>query len=75
MTDGRSYGIHHYTFAGVDMTGIKATKDNGYVWVQKVGKQVRMKRSEAIEEGYEIIHPKKREKRGLEQPEDQYETT
>lgn len=54
-TDGRKLGIHHYTFQGVDMSGVKTTRDNGYVWVQKNGRQVRMKREEALNEGYEII--------------------
>ena len=33
----------------------KVTKDNGYVWVWKNNRQVRMKREEADREGYEII--------------------
>ena len=47
--------IHKWTFAGVDMTNIKTTKDNGYVWVKVGNKQVRIKKSEA---------PKKRENAG-----------
>ena len=62
LTDGRMKGIHNYTFQGVDMTGIKTTKDNGYVWVWNGSKQVRMKRDEAEAEGFEII-PQKRDKR------------
>ena len=58
LTDGKMKGIHNYTFAGVDMKGIKSTKDNGYVWVWVGGKQVRMKRIEAEEEGYEIVERK-----------------
>lgn len=54
--------IHNYTFSGVDMTGIRTTRDNGYVWVLKGATQVRMPRSQAVEEGYEII-PQKRERR------------
>lgn len=62
-TDGRKVGIHHYTFSGVDMKDIKTTKDNGYVWARtESGKQTRMPRVQAIEEGYEII-PQRREKR------------
>ena len=62
LTDGKNVGIHHYTFQGVDMSGIRTTRDNGFVWVWAGGKQVRMKRTEAEEEGFEII-PQKRDKR------------
>lgn len=54
-TDGRKVSIHHYTFSGVDMKDIKTTKDNGWVWVWIGPKQVRIKREEALEEGYEIV--------------------
>jgi len=53
---------HNYTFSGVDMTGIRKTKDNGFVWVWRGGKQVRITKAQAREEGYEII-PQKRDKR------------
>lgn len=50
--------IHNYTFQGVDMSGIKTTKDNGYAWVKVGGsKQVHMKREEAIKKG---LLPQKR---------------
>lgn len=55
LTDGKMKGIHNYTFQGVDMSGIKTTRDNGYVWVWKEGKQIRVTRTEAENEGYEII--------------------
>ena len=55
MTDGRNYGIHKYTFSGVDTTGLKTTRDNGYVWVLVDKKQKRMLRTEAELEGYEIV--------------------
>ncbi len=55
LTDGKMRGIHNYTFQGVDMSGIKTTRDNGYVWVWKEGKQIRVTRAEAENEGYEII--------------------
>lgn len=55
MTDGRNRGIHHYTFSGVDMTGIKTTKKSLYAWVWKDNKQVRMLREEAEREGYKIV--------------------
>lgn len=55
MTNGRDYGIHRYTFSGVDTTGFRITKDNGYVWVWKGGRQVRVTRLEAEQEGYEIV--------------------
>lgn len=58
-TDGKMAGIHHYTFSGVDMSNIRTVKDNGYVWVKLDGKQKRMKRIEAEQEGYEIL-PQKR---------------
>ena len=54
--------IHNYTFQGVDMKGIKTTRDNGYVWARVGTKEVRMPRVQAVEEGYEIIQ-QKREKR------------
>ena len=63
LTDGKNVGIHHYTFQGVDMSGIRTTRDNGFVWVWMGGKQVRMKRSEAEEEGYEIIQQKRDKRR------------
>lgn len=59
LTDGKKVGIHHYTFQGADMSGIRTTRDNGYVWVYRDGKQIRVKREEALEEGYEIL-PQKR---------------
>lgn len=55
--------IHNYTFQGVDMSGIKTTRDNGYVWVYKGGSQVRMRRSQANEEGLEIVPQKRLERR------------
>jgi hypothetical protein len=57
--DGRRMdNTHHYTFSGVDMTGIRTTRDNGYVWVRRGVKQVRVKRDLAISEGWEIVSPK-----------------
>lgn len=64
-TDGRKVSIHHYTFSGVDMKGIRTTRDNGYVWAWVDGRQKRMRREEAEREGYEIIkanHEKLRQK-------------
>lgn len=58
----RMDNIHRYTFQGVDMSGIRTTKDSGYVWVREGQKQVRMKREKALREGYEII-PQKRKVR------------
>lgn len=55
----RMDNIHNYTFQGVDMKGIRTTKDNGWVWVWKGSKQVRMRREEAEQEGYEIVAIKK----------------
>ena len=55
LTDGKMTGIHHYTFQGVDMSNIRTTRDNGYVWAHRDGKQVRMPRQEAIEENLEIV--------------------
>jgi hypothetical protein len=54
----RMDNTHHYTFSGVDMTGIRTTRDNGYVWVRRGVKQVRVKRDLAISEGWEIVSPK-----------------
>jgi len=58
---GFEKSIHktHFHSLGVSL---RRTKDNGYVWVWQGGKQVRMTRIEAEEEGYEII-PQKRDKR------------
>lgn len=53
---------HNYTFRGVDTSHLRTTQDNGWVWVWKEGKQVRMKKDQAIAEGYEII-PQKRQER------------
>lgn len=55
----RMGNIHHYTFQGVDMRNIKTTRDNGYVWVRRNGKQVRVKREIALAEGWHIV-PKRR---------------
>ena len=44
LTDGKMKGIHNYTFQGVDMKGIKTTRDNGWVWVYKDGRQVRIRK-------------------------------
>jgi hypothetical protein len=51
--------IHHYVFQGVDMSRIRTTKDNGFVWAERDGKQVRMKHDQAIEEGLVIVPQKK----------------
>lgn len=56
-----SGNTHHYTFQGVDTSRIRTTRDNGYVWVQQGGKQVRMKRERALEEGFLIVPSKKNE--------------
>ena len=58
-TDGRNVGIHHYTFQGVDISHLRTTRDNGYVWVRKDGKQVRVKREIARAEGWEIVKKKR----------------
>lgn len=55
--------LHKYRFDGIDTSHIRTTRDNGYVWVWKGGKQVRMKRSEALMEGLEIIPQKRIERR------------
>jgi hypothetical protein len=60
LTDGKMKGIHNYTFQGIDMKGIRTTKDNGWVWVWNNGRQMRVKRIEAENEGYEIVTPKVR---------------
>lgn len=39
-------GIHRWTFAGVDMSNIKTTKESEYVWVRVGNKQVLIKKSE-----------------------------
>lgn len=58
---GFEKAIHktHWHSLGVNL---KRTRDNGFVWVWLGGKQIRMKRVDAEEEGYEII-PQKRDKR------------
>ena len=58
---------HNYTFRGVDTSHFKS-KDNGFVWVLLNVKQIRMKREEAIAEGYEIVK-QKRSKRANERRE------
>jgi hypothetical protein len=63
MTDGKNTGIHHYTFSGVDMTGIRATRDNGYVWVRVDGKEKRVKKEIAIAEGWHISKKKRTQRR------------
>jgi len=62
-TDGRKLGIHHYTFSGIDLSHLKPRKDNGMVWVYMNGKQVRMSRQQAEEEGLEIVTGKGRNNR------------
>jgi hypothetical protein len=63
-TDGRKLGIHKYTFAGVDMTGIRTTRDNGYVWARRGGKEIRVKREIALAEGWEIAKKKRKRASG-----------
>jgi hypothetical protein len=55
--------LHNYRFTGVDMTGIRTTRDNGYVWVRRDGKQVRVKRETAVAEGWQIVSQKRRRRR------------
>lgn len=55
-----SGNTHHYTFQGVDTSRIRTTRDNGYVWVQQGGRQVRMKREQALEEGHAIVPDRKK---------------
>lgn len=58
----RMDNIHNYTFHGVDMRGIRTTRDNGYVWAYVGGgRQRRMKREEAEREGYEIVPQKRKD--------------
>lgn len=66
MTDGKNTGIHHYTFSGVDMTGIRSVRLSREVWVwvdsqRLVQKLVR--REVAEQEGYEIVPEKARKAR------------
>lgn len=66
----RMDNIHHYTFSGVDMSRIRTTRNNGWVWVNVGGgKQVRMRREKALREGCEII-PEKRRTRAERQEEE-----
>lgn len=59
-TDGRNVGIHHYTFAGVDIQNrgggerVRVKTKDGYTYVS---------REVAEEEGYKIV-PQKRVRRG-----------
>lgn len=57
LTDGKMKGIHNYTFSGIDMRDIRTTRDNGYVWAWVDGKQKRVTKTEAENEGYEIVKP------------------
>jgi hypothetical protein len=54
---------HNYTFRGVDTSHIKATRDNGYVWVRKNGREIRIKREIAVAEGYHIPTRKRNKRR------------
>lgn len=58
-TDGRTVATHHYTFQGVDTSRIRTTRDNGYVWVRRDGKEIRVKRETALAEGLPIVPPKR----------------
>lgn len=55
--------VHKWRFQGVDTSHIRTTKDNGLVWVYRGGKQVLMKRAQALEEGFEIVPQKRIERR------------
>lgn len=55
--------LHNYTFSGVDMTGIRTTRDNGYVWARVGGIQKRVKREVALKEGWHIVSQKRRQRR------------
>jgi hypothetical protein len=59
-TDGRKLGTHHYAFTVPDISHIKTTRDNGFVWVRKGGSQVRVKRDVALAEGWQIVKQKRR---------------
>lgn len=54
--------LHKWKFQGIDTSHIRTIKDNGLVWVYRGGRQILMKRSKALEEGFEIV-PRKRDKR------------
>lgn len=62
MTDGKNLGIHRYTFQGVDTSHLKHTHDNGKVWAWVGNVQKRMKREEAIQNGYQIVKQKRRKR-------------
>ena len=55
--------FHKDHFGGVDTSRFKAARDNGYVWVRKGGKEVRVKREVAIAEGYHIPSQKRNKRR------------
>ena len=50
---------HNYRFTGVDTSHLRRTRDNGYVWVRKDGKEIRVKREVAIAEGYKPARRRK----------------
>jgi hypothetical protein len=60
LTDGRNVGIHHYTFAGVDIAGrggnerVKVKTKDGFTFVS---------REVAEEEGYQILPQKRKARR------------
>lgn len=57
---GKYKRTHFDHFQGVDTSHIRTTRDNGYVWVRKDGKEIRVKREVAIAEGYKITSQKRR---------------
>lgn len=60
-TDGRNRkGVHHYTFSGVDMSGIRNRNKSKYVWVRRGDRQVRVLREEAVENGETPIETRRR---------------
>jgi len=49
--DGRNYDVHHYTFQGVDTSHLKKDPEKEeYEWVDRGGKQVRVKKDNQEEE-------------------------
>jgi hypothetical protein len=53
---------HNYTFTGVDTSHLKRDRDNGKVWAWVGRVQKLVKREEAIQNGYQIVSKRRRQR-------------
>jgi len=67
---GHEKKFHKTHFDALDIQ-LRATRDNGYVWVRKGGNQILVKREVALQEGWDIVKQKRRRRASVRR-EEQY---